>query len=71
MFADLIFIATAHPFVTGLLVGAVGIGAPVGVIGWCLGHDACARSIWAHVWAQMEAEDQVHSDVPNVPGRAA
>lgn len=67
MIADLIFLATAHPFVTGLLVGALGVAAPVGVIGFCIGHDACARS----VWCQLEAEDQVHGDVPNVPGRAA
>jgi hypothetical protein len=67
MLADLVLLAISHPFVSGVLVGAVGISAPAATIGWCSGHNHCVRAMWR----QLDAENQAHGDVPNVPGRAA
>ena len=52
-----------NPFLLGILLG-VGFGGPLGIIGWCLGHDHAMRKVSG--WMKPKRED-VNGDVPNLP----
>lgn len=64
MIADIIIIAFEHPFVTGMITGGCAIGAPLAIIGWCIGHDTAMRKVGE--WMRPPKDD-AHGDVPNLP----
>lgn len=66
MIADIIASAIAHPFVTGLLIGGMAFGGPLGVLGWLLGYEAAMRKTSNWMREKLEALD-VHGDVPMLP----
>jgi hypothetical protein len=53
-----------HPFILGILTGGGLLGGALGIIGWCLGHDAAMRKVmgWMH-----PPKDEAHGDVPELP----
>lgn len=64
MIADIITFGIEHLFIAGMFVGGCAFGAPLGVIGWCVGHDAAMRQVIA--WMRPP-KDEAHGDVPNLP----
>lgn len=69
MIDNLITFTVAHPIITGILIGASGIGGPLGIIGWCLGYDHAMRKVddWMRPIKAAPKLEPIHGDVPNLP----
>lgn len=64
MIADTIAFVFENPFIAGMFVGGCAFGAPLAIIGWCVGHDAAMRKVTT--WMRPP-KDEAHGDVPNLP----
>jgi hypothetical protein len=64
MIADIITFGITHPFIAGMFVGGCAFGVPLGIIGWCVGHDAAMHKI--NGW-MFPPKDEAHGDVPKLP----
>lgn len=55
MIADIITFTLVHPFVTGLAIGGIAFGGPLGILGWLLGYEAAMRK--AGSWMREKRSD--------------
>jgi hypothetical protein len=64
MLANFISFGIENRFGVGVIIGAVGFGAPLFVIGWCKGHDGAMGKISSMPRPKL---DETHGDVPELP----
>ena len=64
-----------NPLLLGIIIGAGMFGGPLGIIGWCLGHDSAMRKAgtWLKPEHKLEPELPPQRDrrhFPTTPGRS-
>lgn len=64
MIANIIAFSIENRFGVGVIIGAVGFGAPLFVMGWCKGHDGAMGRISSMLRPKI---DEAHGDVPTLP----